>query len=444
MAFDINSIKEEHKAYKERMAKLKADRKAYENYKKVQQLKKSLSEQKVAYNKLLSKYNEATPEEKNELFQQLNEARAAYEKDMEAYTSGKTTMDKDISERGFIHGSYDMDKWAADYEKNNPPLTETDQFARTASNAAVNAMTNLTSSDNAPDKSDVHLDNQAVMHEQQAAKEGMNEQQERQIANRDYRGEADKNAVAQAAIKNQQTVQNMGAAAGNAAAALNRQVGESDYNTHMQRQDEARQRAVANQREAEGARQTAERERAGADTARNEAMQQRMYNNEVDTLSSAAGVGVQPETETTSATTAPATNTTTEEPSNLATPDMKANMHKLLNYITYANDSTSTHAQAYRDEYNNSKELQGLAAQYGVQPLDETELDEIGENNPDALQQYIWQKYPDFAEAYNNATNRAVGTDQQKNVGDNGYTQEQLDKSATVSLNPNVVNTLMH
>ena len=134
MAFDINSIKEEHKAYKERLAKLKADRKAYENYKKVQQLKKSLSEQKVAYNKLLSKYNEATPEEKNELFQQLNEARAAYEKDMEAYTSGKTTMDKDASERG-----NDMDKWAADYEKNNPPLTETDQFARTASNAAVNA-----------------------------------------------------------------------------------------------------------------------------------------------------------------------------------------------------------------------------------------------------------------------------------------------------------------
>lgn len=437
MAFDVNSIKEEHKAYKERLAKLKADRKAYENYKKVQQLKKSLSEQKVAYNKLLTKYNEATPEEKNELFQQLNEARTAYEKDMESYTSGKATMDKDAGERG-----NDMDKWAADYEKNNPPLTETGQFARTASNAAVNAMTNLTSSDNAPDKSDVHLDNQAKMHEQQAAKEGMNEQQERQIANRDYRGEADKNAVAQAAIKNQQTVQNMGAAAGNAAAALNRQVGESDYNTHMQRQDAARQRAVANQREAEGARQTAERERAGADTARNEATQQRMYNNEVDNLTSAAGASAQPETETAPATSAPATSTTTEEPRDLATPDMKANMHKLLNYITYANDSTSANASAYRDAYNNSRELQGLAAQYGVQPLDETELDEIGENNPAALQQYIWQKYPDFAEAYNNATNRAVGTDQQKNVGDNGYTQEQLDKSATVSLNPNIVNAI--
>lgn len=436
MAFDVNSIKEEHKAYKERLAKLKADRKAYENYKKVQQLKKSLSEQKVAYNKLLTKYNEATPEEKSELFQQLNEARAAYEKDMEAYTSGKTTMDKDASERG-----NDMDKWTADYEKNNQPVTETDQFARTTSNAAVNAMTNLTSSDNAPDKSDVHLDNQAKMHEQQAAKEGMNEQQERQIANRDYRGEADKNAVAQAAIKNQQAVQNMGAAAGNAAAALNRQVGESDYNTHMQRQDAARQRAVANQREAEGARQTAERERAGADTVRNEAMQQRMYNNEVDNLTSASGAAAQLETETTPATTAPAT-TSTPEPEDLATPDMKANMHKLLNYITYANDSTSANASAYRDEYNNSRELQGLASQYGVQPLDETELDEIGENNPAALQQYIWQKYPDFAEAYNNATNRAVGTDQQKNVGDNGYTQEQLDKSATVSLNPNIVNAI--
>ena len=327
MPFDVRKIlndDKEAKAYQkqleERAAKrekqIQADAKAYEQWKKKYSLEESMRNQHTEYKNMLTQYNQATPEEKKELFNKLVELKKSYEKSAEDIKNITNNFAKDYG------ATTDYDKWAKDYAKNNPSAdtaTATDSTeqgtqspdkkedgaaAYTNANAAMNAMSNLTSSDNAPDKSDIHLDNQAAMHEQQAAKEGMNEQQERQIANRDYHGEADKNAVAQAAIKNQQTVQNMGAAAGNAAAALNRQVGESDYNTHMQRQDTARQKAVTNQREAEGARQTAERERAGADTVRNEAMQMRMYNNEQAALSAASGRPTQQsETEVTPAQT---------------------------------------------------------------------------------------------------------------------------------------------
>lgn len=306
MPFDVRKIlndDKEAKAYQkqleERAAKrekqIQADAKAYEQWKKKYSLEESMRNQHTEYKNMLTQYNQATPEEKKELFNKLVELKKSYEKSAEDIKNITNDFAKDYG------ATTDYDKWAKDYAKDNPSADNTEQNAQspdkkedgvaayTNANAAMNAMSNLTSSNNAPDKSDVHLANQAKLHNQQAAREAMYAQQEGQIATRDYRGEADKNAVAQAAIKNQQTVQNMGAAAGNAAAALNRQVGESDYNTHMQRQDEARQRARGGMREAYGANQTAERERAGADTVRNEAMQMRMYNNEQAALSAASG-----------------------------------------------------------------------------------------------------------------------------------------------------------
>lgn len=109
------------------------------------------------------------------------------------------------------------------------------------------------------------LREQADLASRQAANERVNEQRERQIANRDYRVEAGKNAAAEAAIKNAQQIQNMGAATGNAAAALARKVGTPDFNTHMSRQD--RSRALANQYQREGSRldQEAVRRRSNAD-----------------------------------------------------------------------------------------------------------------------------------------------------------------------------------
>lgn len=100
--------------------------------------------------------------------------------------------------------------------------------------------------------------------QKQAAQEQINAQQNAQIANRNYRGEAEKNAVAQAATENAQKLASMGAAAGGGAAALNRTVETPDYNTHMQRSDEQRQKGVEQQREGTGYEQSAALQRGKA------------------------------------------------------------------------------------------------------------------------------------------------------------------------------------
>ena len=107
------------------------------------------------------------------------------------------------------------------------------------------------------------LRNQAQMHERQAIDEQKNSQANMQVANRDYRVEAEKNAVSQAASENAQKVANMGNASAGAAA-LERGVATADYNTYMQRQDQQRAEGVKNQREMWGSKQTAEEERGSA------------------------------------------------------------------------------------------------------------------------------------------------------------------------------------
>ena len=108
------------------------------------------------------------------------------------------------------------------------------------------------------------LRKQAQMHDVQAADEQKNSQRNMQVANRDARAEADKDAVAQAASKNAQTVNNLSSATGAGAAALNRTVETGDPNTHRQRSDQQHAEGVKNQREMWGARQTAEEERGSA------------------------------------------------------------------------------------------------------------------------------------------------------------------------------------
>lgn len=122
-----------------------------------------------------------------------------------------------------------------------------------------------------------NLRNQAALHDEQAAAEEANEQESRQIANRDYRGEAEKNAVAGAAVENAQKVANLGNVSAGAAA-LARGVKSADYDTHMARQDEQREKAVQKQREAYGARQTAEEERQAAEAENNDKRNMDIYN----------------------------------------------------------------------------------------------------------------------------------------------------------------------
>lgn len=108
------------------------------------------------------------------------------------------------------------------------------------------------------------LRRQAQMHDIQAADEQKNSQQNFQVANRDARVEADKDAISTAAVKNAQTVNNLASGTAAGTAALNRTVEHGDTNMHRQRADAQRQEGVKNQREMWGSRQTAEEERGGA------------------------------------------------------------------------------------------------------------------------------------------------------------------------------------
>lgn len=454
MAWDTASIENERKKTSEREKNRKAELarsiKAYNNYTKMKQLEKDASDKYKVYNDLLSDYNTAAPEQKGEIYNKLTAARNDYLNTYSSYKDSVTANSKTISA-----ATGDTDTWAKNFEKqykkdieqyngvddtteNAADTTPTeDATDNTTAKNAVGAISNLVSNSiiegsNAPDKSDAHLRNQAQMHDKQAALEGANAAKESQIANRDYRGEADKNAVATAATKNAQNVANLGAAAGNATAALARTVETPDYNTHMNRQDEARQRAVANQREAEGAKQTAERERAAADTTQNRVQNMQTFNNTATNLS--IGSMLEPDT----AITDNAESTTNPED----TTQQKANMQSLLNYVIYANDSTSNNSQKYIDTFNNSDELKALAAKYGMQPLTAEEINQIGADNTQALSEYVFNKYTTFGSDYNNLTGRNVGTDKQKNVGDAGYTQEQLNKDAMTNLNSNIANAV--
>lgn len=129
-----------------------------------------------------------------------------------------------------------------------------------------------------------HLQRQAEMHDKQAGDEQKNAQQNFQVANRDYRVEAEKNAASQAAAENAQKVNNMGNVSAGAAA-LARGVKTADYDTHMHRQDQQRAEGVKNQREMWGSKQTAEEERANAAKENHDYLDTKMYNNMSDALS---------------------------------------------------------------------------------------------------------------------------------------------------------------
>lgn len=130
-----------------------------------------------------------------------------------------------------------------------------------------------------------YLENQAAQHDQQAAQMDKTAQQEAGIANRNYRVEADKDAVSQAATKNAQAVQNLGASAGGGAAALNRTVQDADYNAHRTRQDDTRRTAQDFRDAAANTRQTATSERQAATALNQETQQMNRANDEIRWLS---------------------------------------------------------------------------------------------------------------------------------------------------------------
>ena len=129
-----------------------------------------------------------------------------------------------------------------------------------------------------------HLRRQAEMHDIEAGDHQRAMQASNQIANRDYRSEAEKNAASQAAAENAQKVHNLGNA-GAGAAALERDVKAADYNTMMQRSDEQRKQGVENMEKMHDMRQVAEQERSGADVYDYTARDMSDYNAQSDWLS---------------------------------------------------------------------------------------------------------------------------------------------------------------
>ena len=127
--------------------------------------------------------------------------------------------------------------------------------------------------------------NQAAIHAQQASDEQKNAQANAQIAHRNYRDEADKNAVASAAIRSAQKMYTSTAATDLGTSAIQREIGSPDYNTMMNRQDTQRKEGVTNQREMYGAQNVAADERGTANKWDYDARQRNIINSLTSGLS---------------------------------------------------------------------------------------------------------------------------------------------------------------
>lgn len=307
----------------------------------------------------------------------------------------------------------------------NNPNSEQQGFLSSgiASSAATNSLANYLASKapgGAPQEpNSAHLRRQAEMHDKQAADEQKNSQQNQQIANRDYRVEAEKNAASSAAAQNAQKVNNMGNVSAGAAA-LERGVEAADYNTHMQRQDQQRAEGVQNQREMWGARQTAEEERSYATKGDWDFTQAQVYNNAASSLSS----GGVPDAESSAETTpdvqqAPVVNPdapapvaqqpeqVAEEPQQVEPLSVK--MQSVLNWLSGATknaDVSGPNEQAYIK----MRGLQPLPANANMHADPDLGPGRRGYVNT------IVNNYPEFAKDYESVTGRHLGDDNQINM----------------------------
>lgn len=228
-----------------------------------------------------------------------------------------------------------------------------------------------------------NLREQANMHDKQAGDEQKNAQANFQVANRDYRVEAEKNAASLAASKNAQKVANMGNASAGAAA-LERGVEDADYNTHMQRQDAQRAEGVKNQREMWGSRQTAEEERANANKEAHDYADMRFYNNLSDYLSKGGarnnpgnpGTNNPGNPGTTGSNPAPKPE---DKPKNPQETVSSGNPHHVLNYVTFSKADPARFQRVMRGQTFTEGDKQ-LWQKYGSPPpITKEELQKNGD-----------------------------------------------------------------
>lgn len=397
------------------------------NYSRADQ-QRALRRQADAQAKLLEEHN------KNKLDLQKQLGQAVGNEELTAELN-KKLAELDRNYQIDLYNTADLTQ----YIKDSKPLDDSETNNKVL---ASNALTNYVASKmgvagKAPNTE--HLQRQAEMHDKQAGDEQKNAQQNFQVANRNYRGEAEKNAVSQAASENAQKLANLGNAAAGAAA-LERGVKSADYNTHMQRQDQQRAEGVKNQREMWGSKQTAEEERANADKEQHDYLDKQLYNNMSDALSAGGGSGSYSNSNTTTDNneeTTTTTETTTTENTEEAPEDESVvnsgNLHVLMNYI----QGSSKDADKY-----DTPEIQELIKKYDVQPLPPEK-----QTFNHAADQEVARLYPEFMADYNRLTGRGVATANQQDAKSQADVERyrnmaELTDSNAVSEKPKKVNAL--
>lgn len=270
------------------------------------------------------------------------------------------------------------------------------------------------------------LDAQAATHKEQAqnyknrsADRQMEAQSSQQIANRNEYAEAGKIASMQNNAQNMQNINNLSAAAGNAAA-LQRKTNTPDVQGQQGRQDQ--QRNVANMQREKG--NTAQEEATGASGLSNQLeVRSRDYDQDFDDehrLSMGEGIGEEETAQNDSASTTTASGNTTETtPTNNPDSQITGNPHHILNYVTYGDPKAMDYAD--RKLYE---------AWGSPQPLDEATI-KAANGNLGVLQQNVMDMRPDFWKKYAESDigkARGVGTANQRNIG-NGLTRDELDSA---------------
>ena len=252
--------------------------------------KYALQQQKKAQDEIYKKYNQKRQEIQSRLGQAYGNPEAI-QAIQDEYDTAKKQLKADLATTQDVQqykkfdsdtSKEDFNKFSKEYDeakakKKEPPADDETPDGPTAAQKAQSAVSDTVGTVStglgtylnsklagAKDPNSGHARNQAKIHEEQAAQYQKDAQANKQIANRDYRGEAEKNAIANAATENAQKIANMGNVSAGAAA-IERTVGTADYNTNMQRQDAQRAEGVKNMQNMHDNRSAAEEQRAAAD-----------------------------------------------------------------------------------------------------------------------------------------------------------------------------------
>lgn len=301
-----------------------------------------------------------------------------------------------------------------------------------------------------------HAQNKANLHEQLANEEFKAAQKQSQISNRDPRRESGLDAAMSAENKNAQIVANMGNASAGAAA-LERQVGDAGQflQQNRDRGDTARKDAVQSFQQGYDDKQRAEQRREEGNIGVLEGYGNQISNTQTDILSMGK-TDIEPPQEEQPAPEPQQESTPEPQPEPEAEPEppdptkLNVDWQEILNYITYANDPTSSHYGPGGDRRAAAEKYWNIVKQaypdVNLEPITAQELSTKGLtfDSGGQTQQFSETARPDFWNLYKQGNAARFSSGKQKNVGTGGYTQQALHEGAQqeVTLNPNVTNAL--